>query len=366
MTGKKKKILFFFVHPSKVGLFRFTINELKSRGHDIEVAITSKDVLESLVIKEGWPYTNIFPEGRKMKGVPKIVSSVINTVRTVFRLWKLTRNKKYDLFVTDDLLAFIGKIRKIPTVTFCDDDLTMVKQFSIVLAASTHVLSPKVTDLGRFTKKKIGFDGYKELAYLHPNYFQPDSSVPLTFNKTQKPYFLLRLVSLQAYHDVGMKGLSNNNVQALIDLLKPHGEVYICSERPLPEQFEIYRLNIHPSKIHHALYFSEMFIGDSQTMSSEAAVLGVPGVRCNDFVGKLSVMDEKEEKYELSYNFRPVQFDLMLAKINELLQQKNLREVFQERRAIMLAEKIDLSAYMVMLFENYPEIVNATKSNVVH
>ena len=81
------RFLFFFVHPSKFHLFRNTINGLMADGHQVEIAITSKDVLEDLVRAEGWTYTNIFPEGRKMKGVPPYVSASINLVRTIWRLY---------------------------------------------------------------------------------------------------------------------------------------------------------------------------------------------------------------------------------------------------------------------------------------
>ena len=41
--------LFFFVHPSKFHVFKKTINHLKNNGHNVEILITSKDVLEELV-----------------------------------------------------------------------------------------------------------------------------------------------------------------------------------------------------------------------------------------------------------------------------------------------------------------------------
>ena len=43
-----------------------------------------------------------------------------------------------------------------------------------------------------------------------------------------------------------------------------------------------------------------MFIGDSQTMTSEAAVLGVPSLRCNSFAGRISYINEQEFKYGLT------------------------------------------------------------------
>ncbi len=344
--------LFFFVHPSKFHLFRHTINELKSRGHNVDILITSKDVLEDLVKAEGWDYKNIFPEGRKMKGIPSYISSGINLFRTIYRLFKFTRGKKYDLFITDDLLVYIGKLRRVPSIVFCDDDLSVVRQFSLVLSQATKILAPDITDLGKFNSKKIGFAGYKELAYLHPNVFNPNIDIVREFNPELMPYFILRLVSLRAYHDVGMRGLSNEQINRLIQLLSKHGLVYISSERELPKEFEQYKIHIRPADITHALYYAQMFIGDSQTMTSEAAVLGTPAFRCNDFVGKISVMEEKESKYELSYNFPPVKFEEMYSRIEKMLEIPDLKKQHEKKRSLMLKEKIDLSAFMIQLFEN--------------
>lgn len=350
------KFLFFFVHPSKFHVFRNTINALIAKGHHVDVFITSKDVLEDLVKMEGWTYTNIFPEGRKMKGIPSYVSSGINFFRTIYRLYKYTKGGSYDLFITDDLLGYIGKWKKTPTIVFSDDDLAIVKLFAFVLSKANHILSPEITNLGRFEIKKIGFPGYKELAYLHPNQFNPDINIVKEFNPELSPYFILRLVSLRAFHDVGMKGLSNKQVKKLIELLENYGKVFITAERSLPSEFEKYRLKINPLHISHVLYFAEMFIGDSQTMTSEAAVLGTPAFRCNDFVGKISVMEEKEKKYGLSFNYPPSNFEEMYDKIKILLNTNNFKEVFKEKRKKMLSEKIDLSSFMIWLFENFKTI----------
>ncbi|PIP78532.1 MAG: hypothetical protein COW85_03875 [Ignavibacteria bacterium CG22_combo_CG10-13_8_21_14_all_37_15] len=352
----KKRFLFFVVHPSKYHVFRHTINILKSKGHQVDILITSKDVLEELIKNEGWEYKNIFPEGRKIAGIPTYLSSGINLLRTIFRLYKYTRKKKYDLFITDDLLVYIGKLKSVPTIVFTDDDLYVTRLFSIVLSMATHILSPDITNIEKYTNKKISFPGYKELAYLHPNVFTPNSDIIKHININLKPFFIIRLVSLSAYHDVGKKGLSNIQVKKLIKVLEAYGNVFISAERNLPNEFEKYRLHIKTSDISHYLYFAKLFIGDSQTMTSEAAVLGTPSFRCNDFVGKISVMEEKEYKYGLTYNYPPDRFEDMLEKINQLLNQKNLEAEFVQKRNKMLNEKINLSLFMIWLFENYQKI----------
>ena len=123
------------------------------------------------------------------------------------------------------------------------------------------------------------------------------------------------MVALTASHDDGIKGIDDNRLNELIRFLKTKGKVVISSERPLRSDFEKYRLQMNPIDMPHILAFAEMFIGDSQTMTSEATILGTPAIRMNDFVGRITVMDEKEFKYDLTYGFKSYQFDEMLIKI---------------------------------------------------
>jgi hypothetical protein len=227
---------------------------------------------------------------------------------------------------------------------------------------ANYILSPDITDCGKYNSKKIGFPSYKELAYLHPNHFMPEILEIKTFNPELKPYFILRLVSLLAYHDVGKQGISNDQVIKLIALLETKGKVFISAERKLPVELEKYRLLISPEKIASVLYYAQMFIGDSQTMTSEAAVLGTPAFRCNDFAGKISVMEEKEMKYGLSFNYPPSRFEEMYCKLKTFVDSKNFKEDFQKRRNKMLQDKIDLSLFMIWLFENYPRSIEEVKN----
>ena len=106
-----------------------------------------------------------------------------------------------------------------------------------------------------------------------------------------------------------------------------------------------------------------MFIGDSQTMASEAAVLGVPSVRCNTFAGKIAYLVEEENKYGLTYGFTPGRFDDMIRKINDLLAMTDLEEEWQRRRQKMLSEKIDVTAFLSWFVENYPESMKTIKED---
>ena len=345
-------------------MFKNTINILKSKGHTCDVLITSKDVLEDLIKNEGWEYTNIFPEGRKIKGIPSKLVAVFNTFRTVFRLKKYIGKKKYHLFITDDLLVINGWFKKIPSLLFQDDDVTAVPESKLLFAFADRIISPSVSNMGRFNSKKISFLGFKELGGLHPNRFIPDFSVVEKFNTTKQKYYLIRLVSLKATHDFGKKGLKNDDVIEIIKKIENKGgRVYITAERELPEEFEKYRIKINPNDISHVLYYAELIISDSQTMSAEAGVLGTPYIRFNDFVGKISYLNDLELNYKLGIGIKTDQKQFLFESIDGLLENKNLKQEWQLKRKEMLKEKIDLTEFLIWIFEDYENRVLVFDAN---
>ena len=94
------------------------------------------------------------------------------------------------------------------------------------------------------------------------------------------------------------------------------------------------------ARLHHAVAFADFVLGDSQTMTAEAAVLGVPAFRVNDFVGRISYLKELEG-YGLAFGFRPGEEERALAAVQDVMRRPDRRELFAERRRRMLAERID-------------------------
>ena len=168
-------------------------------------------------------------------------------------------------------------------------------------------------------------------------------------------------------HDSGIKGINTEIAQRLIDILAPHGTIYITSERPLEPQFEQYRIRINPLDMHHVMAFASLYIGDSQTMAAEAGVLGVPFVRFNDFVGRIGYLRELEDKYELGYGIKASaegSVDALCERVENLVAMKasERKATFAERRAKMLADKIDCAKFLTYFIEQYPSSVAETKA----
>ena len=150
-------------------------------------------------------------------------------------------------------------------------------------------------------------------------------------------------------------GLTIENKRRLVNYLKSKGKVFITTERDIDDEFKPYQLIITPEKVHSLLYYATMFIGDSQTMTSESAVLGTPAIRCNTFVGRIHYLEEEEHKYGLTYGFRPEQSEEMFKKIEQLLAMPNLKEEWEQRRKKLLSEKIDYAKFLAWFVEDYPK-----------
>jgi predicted glycosyltransferase len=181
---------------------------------------------------------------------------------------------------------------------------------------------------------------------LHPNYFIPDKSVlnDLKINPGDK-FTILRFVSWQAYHDVGHKGISLDNKIKAVKEFNKYGKVIITSEEKLPKELEQYQATIEPHKMHDAIFYASLLMGESATMASEAAMLGTPAIYLdNDGRG---YTDELEKKYGLVFNYTESFEDQLKAiyKGIEILNEDKV--IYNKRREVLLSEKESLTDFML-------------------
>lgn len=349
------KILFYFGHPAQYHFQKYSIKELRSKGHEIIILIKTKDVLESLMKDNNEEYINILPEGRKQSKL----AILLGLVKRDFRLFRFALRKKIDLFIgTDPSLSHVGFFLNIPVITVLEDDIEVIPSLAkLTYPLTSCILVPTTVRVGKYENKKISYEGYMKLAYLHPNRFKPLSI------EIKKPYFLLRLSQLNAHHDFGIKGISEVLLDQIVEILSKKGKVYISSEKNLSSKYESFQLTIKPSEMHQYLANASILISDSQSMSMEAAMLGVPSIRFSDFAGKISVLEELEHKYKLTFGVTTDNPQLLISKINQFISEPNLMETFKERKEKMLSDKIDVTAFMVWFIECYPQSAAIMKQN---
>lgn len=340
------KVLFQLGHPAHFHLFKNTIADLNRDGHKTYILIRKKDILEELLKESSMPYVNILPNSKR-------------SYFTLFlRLWRVlwfTMQHHVDVLVgsTPEVAQAAWLLRK-RSVIMAEDDASIVPPFiKSVKPFVDNYLSPVSCNNGILEHATTHYEGFHKLAYLHPNRFTPDPTIVDQYFPHDKPYFLLRFAKLSAYHDIDAhaKGINNTIAQKMIDILSQYGNVYITSERPLTDSLEKYRLHINPLHIHHIMAYATLYIGDSQSMAVEAAMLGTPSIRFNDFAGRIGVLEELEKKYQLTIGIPSSDPDRLFRTIKQLISTDNLHQIYQERRKKMLADKIDVASFFTDFIE---------------
>lgn len=320
-----------------------------------DILIKSKDILEQLLIENNEAYTNILPEGRK-SGRLGFLGGLI---KRDIRLFQNTKNKTYHIFIgTDPSLAHVGLIKGIPAITVLEDDIEIIPQLArITFPFTMLILTPQECKTGKYERKTIHYRGYMKLAYLHPNHFKKKAAI------LKQPYFLIRISKLDAYHDSRIKGFTVPLLKEVIFKLEKKGTVYISSEGKLDESLKNYELKINPAEMQQVLANASMLISDSQSMTMEAAMLGIPSIRFSDFAGRISVLEELENKYGLTFGISANFSEKLFDKIDELMAFPDLEMEFQRRRELMLKDKIDVTAFLIWFIENFPKSVDIMKEN---
>lgn len=326
--------------------------------HELLVVISDKDILKQLLNIDGIHYMVIAQASPK----ENLWQKFIKLFRSTFLLLKIAKHFKPDLVISClSQLIWVAWLLRKKSIFTAEDDIHYTRmQGLITYPFVSTILTPAVVNVKPFSRKRVGYSGYHKLAYLHPSVFKPESAIRKKYNLEDK-YFVIRTVNQKAYHDIHAKGLDAVILREIIFLLKAKGSVYITSEKPLPVELEPYRLKIDPMDIHHVMYFAELFIADSQSMSVEAAILGTPSIRFNNFAGKISVINELEFKYELTYSIDTSQKEKLLPLIEKIVSSQN--SDYSAKRMKMLADKIDVSSFFIWFIENYPSSAAIMREN---
>ena len=331
-----KRVAFFPAHPSQVWVLQPLAKEVSKFARVLWV-LRDKDCAMALADAMGLDYLRI------SKAASGLVGNALELGMNIFRCWRMARRYGIDLWVTKYGCGHIAaRLTRKRSFVFNDDDADIVPLVAWTsYPFSDMALVTQVTRMGRFNEKAVRYAGCAELFYLHPNRFTPDVSVVEELKLTSETsYGIVRMSSLDAHHDKGIRGVSTELLREVLKLTKGRIRLFITSERPLMQEFEHLRFPVAPERILHALAFADFFLGDSQTMTSEAAILGTPAFRINDFVGRISYIEDLQH-YGMAFGFKPSQKDELIAELTNVLHMKDRKEVFAHRRERFLAAKID-------------------------
>ncbi len=341
------RVLFDIVHPAHVHFFKHIICGLQKKGHQTTIVARDKDVTCELLNNYGFEYISVGRSGRKNR-----FGQFRELMHRNWSIWRIALDFKPDVFLTRNpsgvqVARLVGALGIFDT----DDGLAAGIHFRTA-APFAHIITTPDCIHDDYGTKHVKYPGYKQTAYLHPDHFTPNAKVlDLLGVRHDEKYFLVRFVDMVASHDTGESGLSYSTKAEIICRLSKHGRVFITSEGKLPEKWVAMQISLPPHWIHDALAFATLYIGDSQTMAAEAAVLGTPNLRVSTFAKRLNLFEELEYRYGLTLSFHPVDTDRLLLKLDEFLVRPDIVDNTKTLSARLIADKCNVAQWFIHYLE---------------
>lgn len=283
------RVLIDIVHPADVLFFKRPIEMLRARGDSVLILSRQKDVACSLLDGFGFPHQ---PVSRARSGLAGLAGELLGRDWAVFRAARRFRPHAMIGF-GGVAIAHAGRLLAIPAISFYDSETAWL-QTRLTWPFISHLYVPDAysgpTPAGRTTRLR----GTKELSYLHPSAFTPDREAAIAHGLDPgRDNFLVRVVAWRANHDIGKKGWTAETLRAVIARLSRHGKVHLSSEADLPGDFQHLRYRGPTAGIHHLIGHCRLLVGESATMASEAAILGVPAIyAAPDYPGYVRALEE--------------------------------------------------------------------------
>ena len=318
---------------------------MEENGHQVLVTASEKDIAKNLLELYNIPYVLLGSYG---KG---ILRKVVNIPILDYRMWKAIRKFSPDVLIGFGSIrvAHVGRFMRKTAIVMDDTEHAVLGQ--ALYRPFAHIILTPSCFQKDFGKKQRRFNGTTDLFYLHPNRFTPDPHVIEELGLTpEDTFFIVRFVSFDANHDIGQSGIKDKI--KLVKTLAEYGKVFITSEGELPEELEQYRARVSPEKMHHLMAYATLFVGESPTMASESATLGVHAVYISTL--PLGYIDEEEKKYNLVtfFNQNEIDEDTVLQKIRELLADPELRQKGRRKQQKLLDDSDDVTEYLIKFVEN--------------
>lgn len=336
--------IFELNHPKHYYQFKCVMSILQGRGHKIKVLARDKDVLLNVLKEENVPFEVFGAHKDSLTG--KLFSSF-----SIYRNYKrIAKAFRPDAIVSKASLygVLVAKAIKCRSYIFPDSEVVALTN-KVVAPLASHIITPEPFALD-YGPKHQKIKGLFEDCYLSPDVLRIDNQFPEK-NGLKQPYAILRFVGWAANHDINNSGFTLDEKITLAESIGKYMTVYISSEKQLPAALAKYKLTTPAAQIHNVLANADLYVGDSQTMAAEAALLGTPAIRSNSFVGDGDMSNFKmlENKYGLLRNIRD--FDNVLCTAIDFA--KNSRkEEWQRKRTSYYFSVGNANEYIAKLLES--------------
>ena len=336
------KIVIEINHPKHYYQFKYVANLLRT-DHEVIFLARDKEIVFKILEEESVKYHSF---GKHYKN---IVGKLWGSFEIFFTYFRLIRKIKPDIIISkaSPYSTILGKFLNIKTVIFPDSEVVALTN-KFVSKLADLIITP-ISFSHSFGKKHHKVSGFFEETYLSKDVFTPNQKIKEILAPEGQLFAILRFVSWNANHDIGKSAVSTEIIEKIINKIEDKMTIYITSEAKLPKLLSKYSLPIPKNEIHSALYYASLYVGDSQSMATESALLGTPAIRCNKFVGEndMNAFKVLENDLHLLYNFPD--WNLALKKVDEIEDFSELKKEWRIKANDYYSGKKDINTEIVII-----------------
>jgi uncharacterized protein len=305
-------ILFDFQHPVDVNFFKNAILILNKQNHNIFLTFRPRGNLER-ILKYELPGFPMFSFGKHGKN---ITSKLIHNLLREKELLNFYKQNKIELTCGFGPLTTISsKIYGIPSLAFEDDYEYKINFYYAKLFATRHIM-PNIFPVSG--KNIFYYNGFKELAYLHPDYYSPNLNAIDEYCLQKGEYVFIREV---ANISLNYKN-KNSHLHEIVEKIKSLGYKIVLSleDKSLKNKFkeDCIVLDEPVNDIISILAFAALTITSGDTMARESSLLGTPTI----YSGDREMLIHKDF-YSIGIMYNEIKINSILNSISMILKQKN-------------------------------------------
>ncbi|WP_408958114.1 DUF354 domain-containing protein [Natrinema sp. 74] len=331
-------------HGGNVHFFKHLIRTLRGAGHDVHVFAREAEVVSSLLESYDIDHELLCKEPETLFDLG------LTQIRYELRIFNRARAIDPDYIISSHGIAasHVATLVGAESLVYIDTETSINHGNALTTPFADRIYTPSSfnEDIG---DDHVRYPGYHELAYLHPDRFEPDPDL-LRRNGVEPDdrYAVVRRGAFNSNHDIGKSGISATGCQRIVDDLAQDGTVYVSDEsgRPLPANAD--PIPVEPANFHQLLAFADLVVGDVATTTMEAGVLGTPTVRISPFAGSADMGKFLElEEYGLIESFPVDREDEAIETVERLYRDPAAATVWAERRERLLEAKVDVTEYVL-------------------
>ena len=289
------RILLDILHPKHVHFFRPLILRWQQRGDVVQILTRDKDITHQLLEQFGLPFVCLSRQRETWHMAVELLQRWRKLVG-----WLCQFRPDLTMAVGAVTMALPSRLLGVPHLAFTDTE-TAILGNRLGMPFASRIITP-----AWFTKdfgpRHFRYRGFHEWSYLHPTEFVPDPDLVRAEGiDPDEPYAVVRFVRWSAAHDRGEAGLTPADAVTLVHELSRRMRVYLTSEVPPPLALQPFVARVRVDRMHHVLAFARLLAGESPSMGTEAALLGVPAVVASTWAGRCGNMQVLERQFGLMH-----------------------------------------------------------------